>query len=99
MAIWSTDELDAIERKFPSRELKALVAEIRRLNAIATRAGDVLNHLDNQPKRALDSVSVMTMRMIEISGRCSTNRQLERDAGADLVTSKCTDAFPVGDVP
>jgi hypothetical protein len=33
--------LDAIERRFPSREARALVAEVRRLNTIATCAGDL----------------------------------------------------------
>ena len=58
--------MDAIERKYPSKEVKALVAEIRRLNTIVIRAGDVLNHLDKQPRKPLDSVSVAAMRMIEI---------------------------------
>ena len=42
-------QLDAIERKYPTPEVKALVAEIRRLNVIAWRAHDVLMQIDQSP--------------------------------------------------
>jgi hypothetical protein len=47
--LWMPKQLDSIERKYPTQEVKALVAEIRRLNAIAWRAHDVLLQLDTSP--------------------------------------------------
>ncbi len=44
--IWKPTQLDAIERKYPTPEVKALVAEIRRLNVIAWRAHDVMLQFD-----------------------------------------------------
>jgi hypothetical protein len=32
--LWTPPQLDAIERRYPTREVRALVIEIRRLNAI-----------------------------------------------------------------
>jgi hypothetical protein len=40
--LWTPRQLDAIERRYPTREVRALVAEIRRLNVIAVRAGDLV---------------------------------------------------------
>ncbi len=48
-ALTTPKQLDAIERKYQTKEVKALVAEIRRLNAIAWRAQDVLNQFDAMP--------------------------------------------------
>lgn len=47
--IWMPTQLDAIERKHPTPEVKALVAEIRRLNVIAWRAHDVMLQFDQTP--------------------------------------------------
>ncbi len=47
--LWTPKQIDAIERKYHTKEVKALVAEIRRLNAIAWRAQDVLNQFDAMP--------------------------------------------------
>ena len=44
--LWTPRQLDAIERRFPTEEVRALVAEIRRLNVIAVRAGDLVRALD-----------------------------------------------------
>jgi hypothetical protein len=44
--IWMPTQLDAIERKCPTPEVKSLVAEIRRLNVIAWRAHDVTLQFD-----------------------------------------------------
>ncbi len=44
--LWTPRQLDAIERRFPTEEARALVAEIRRLNVIAVRAGDLVRALD-----------------------------------------------------
>jgi hypothetical protein len=44
--LWTPKQLDAIERRYPQREVRALVAEIRRLNTIAVRAGDLARALD-----------------------------------------------------
>ena len=64
--LWSPDQLDAIERKFPSREVKAYVAEIRRLNCIAARASDVLHNLDSCPKQAWDAINPTTRNLIDL---------------------------------
>jgi hypothetical protein len=37
--VWTPNRLDAIERRCPTREVRALVAEIRRLNTIVVCAG------------------------------------------------------------
>jgi hypothetical protein len=47
--IWMPPQLDAIERKYPTPEVKSLVAEIRRLNVIAWRAHDVMLQFDQMP--------------------------------------------------
>jgi hypothetical protein len=44
--LWSPRQLDAIERRYPTHEVRALVAEIRRLNAIAETAGDLVRALE-----------------------------------------------------
>jgi hypothetical protein len=44
--LWTPRQLDAIELRFPTEEARALVAEIRRLNVIAVRAGDLVRALD-----------------------------------------------------
>ena len=44
--LWTHRQLDAIERRFPTDEVRALVAEIRRLNVIAVRAGDLVRALE-----------------------------------------------------
>jgi hypothetical protein len=46
MEPWTPSQLDAIERRYPTREVRALVAEIRRLNVIAVRAGDLVRVLN-----------------------------------------------------
>ena len=43
--LWTPDQLDAIERRYPTREVRSLVAEIRRLNTIAVCAGDLVRAL------------------------------------------------------
>jgi hypothetical protein len=43
--LWTPRQLDAIERRYPTREVRALIAEIRRLNVIAVRAGDLVRVL------------------------------------------------------
>jgi hypothetical protein len=50
--LWTFRELDAIERRYPTPEVRALVAEITRLNVIAVRADDLA--------RALDGVLLLT---------------------------------------
>ena len=47
--LWMPKQLDAIERKYPRDEVRALVTEIRRLNAIAWRAQDILNQFEAMP--------------------------------------------------
>ena len=47
--LWTPKQLDSIERKYPHDEVRALVTEIRRLNAIAWRAHDVVGQLDQMP--------------------------------------------------
>ena len=49
--IWMPTQLDVIERKYPTPEVKALVAEIRRLNVIAWRAHDVMLQFDQISER------------------------------------------------
>jgi hypothetical protein len=44
--LWSPEQLDAIERRSPTEEVRALVAEIRRLNVIAEYAGDLVRALE-----------------------------------------------------
>jgi len=55
--LWTSAQLEAIERTYPSKEVKALIAEIRRLNIIATRAGDVVTHLKPTMLDALPSLA------------------------------------------
>ena len=47
--LWMPKQLDAIDRKYPTPEVKSLVAEIRRLNVIAWRAHDVMLQFDQMP--------------------------------------------------
>ena len=47
--LWTPRQLDAIERLYPTREVRSLVAEIRRLSVIAVRAGDLVRALDREP--------------------------------------------------
>jgi hypothetical protein len=47
--LWTPRQLDAIERRYPRPEVRALVAEIRRLNAIAATAGDLVQALKDAP--------------------------------------------------
>jgi hypothetical protein len=47
--LWTPRQLDAIERRYPRPEVRALVAEIRRLNAIAATAGDLVQALNDVP--------------------------------------------------
>ena len=65
--LWTLAQLDAIERTYPSKEVKALVAEIRRLNVIATRAGDVVTHVTPSILAAMPSFAkyaVLGMREV-----------------------------------
>ena len=45
-ALWALRRLDGIERRYATRELRALVAEIRHLNAIVECAGDLVRALE-----------------------------------------------------
>ena len=65
--IWSPKQLDAIERKYPSPEVKSLVAEIRRLNVIAWRAHDVLAQFDQMP--AMRDALPQTIRLMLLTLR------------------------------
>jgi hypothetical protein len=47
--LWTPRQLDAIERRYARPEVRALVAEIRRLNAIAATAGDLVQALKDAP--------------------------------------------------
>lgn len=51
-------QLDAIERRYPRPEVRALVAEIRRLNVIAVRAGDLARALEGGDATAYAEVAV-----------------------------------------
>ena len=44
--MWAPAQLDAIERLYLTREVRSLVAEIRRPSVIAVRAGDLVRALD-----------------------------------------------------
>lgn len=65
--IWMPAQLDAIERKYQTPEVKALVAEIRRLNVIAWRAHDVMLQFDQMPT-ARDSLPE-TLRLMLLTLR------------------------------
>src|ERR1035437_3151083 len=65
--IWMPTQLDAIERQYPTPEVKALVAEIRRLNVIAWRAHDVMLQFDQIPT-SRDALP-KTLRLMLLSPR------------------------------
>ena len=65
--IWMPAQLDAIERKYPTPEVKSLVAEIRRLNVIAWRAHDVLAQFDQMP--AMRDSLPQTLRLMLLTLR------------------------------
>src|SRR5262245_10994541 len=60
--LWTPDQLDAIERRYPSREVRALVAEIRRLQAIAAYADDLANALDGSSLTPTPSLLLIALR-------------------------------------
>ena len=61
--LWTPDQLDAIERKYPSREARALVAEIRRLNTITVCASDLVRAL--KPARLTPTPKLMLTALVE----------------------------------
>lgn len=63
LSLWTDDQLDATERRYPTREVRALVAEIRRLNVIAVRAGDLVRALE--PARLTPTPRLMLTALVE----------------------------------
>ena len=61
--VWTPDQLDAIERRYPTREVRSLVAEIRRLNTIAVCAGDLVRAL--QAARLMATPKLMVLALVE----------------------------------
>jgi hypothetical protein len=76
--LWMPKQLDAIERKYPNPEVKALVAEIRRLNVIAWRAHDVMLQFDQMPasRDALpETLRLMLLTLREALDRLATGKR------------------------
>jgi hypothetical protein len=61
--LWTPRQLDAIERRYPTREVRALVAEIRRLNVIAVCAGDLVRALE--PAKLTSTPKLMLAALVE----------------------------------
>ena len=66
-------QLDAIERRYPTREVQALVAEIRRLNAIAVCANDLVRALE--PSRLTPMPKLMLVALVERLEAPATGRR------------------------
>jgi hypothetical protein len=62
--------LEAIERRYPTREVQALVAEIRRLNAIAETAGDLVRALN--PAALTTTPKLLLTALVERPGTPAT---------------------------
>ena len=60
--LWTPNQLDAIERRYPSREVHKLVSEIRRVNAMATLAGQLVRALDYSPDSATTALVATALR-------------------------------------
>ena len=72
----STDALDAIERRYPTDEVRALVAEIQRLNTIAERANDLVRAL--QPARLTTTPKLLVVALAERLETPATGRGKKR---------------------
>lgn len=59
--LWTLEQPDAIERKYPTREVRALVAEIRRLNVIAVCAGDLVASLESASLLPIAKLRLMAL--------------------------------------
>ena len=70
--LWPPEQLDAIERRYPSREVRALVAEIRRLNVIAVCAGDLVRALE--PANLTPTPRLMLTALVERLNGSATGR-------------------------
>ena len=75
------NQLDAIERRFATPEVRALVAEIRRLNVIAVRAGDVVRALDRYP--LTPTPKLLLAELVEWLAKPATGRgKIDNRAGS-----------------
>jgi hypothetical protein len=70
--LWTPRQLDAIERRYPHPEVHALVAEIRRLNIIVVRAGDLVRALE--PARLTTTPKLMLTALVEQLTKPATGR-------------------------
>ena len=71
--LWTPDQLDAIERRYPTHEVRALVAEIRRLNVIAVCAGDLVRTL--KPAKLAPTPKLMLTALVERLGAPATGKR------------------------
>ena len=71
--LWTPAQLDAIERRYPTREVQALVAEIRRLNTIAVCASDLVRALE--PARLTTTPKLLLVALVERLGTPATGRK------------------------
>jgi hypothetical protein len=71
--LWTPAQLDAIERRYPTREVQALVAEIRRLNAIVECANDLVRALE--PARLTPTPKLLLVALVERLESPATGRK------------------------
>lgn len=71
--LWTPRQLDAIERRYPSPEVQALVAEIRRLNPIVVTANDLVRALE--PARLTTMPKLMLTALVEQLTKPATGRR------------------------
>jgi hypothetical protein len=71
--LFTPGQLDAIEHRYPTREVRALVAEVRRLNAIVECAGDLVRALE--PARFTPPPKLMLVALVERLETPATRRR------------------------
>ena len=71
--MWTPRQLDAIERRYPTHEVHALVVEIRRLNAIVECTGDLVRALE--PARLTTTPRLLLTALVERPETPATGRR------------------------
>ena len=71
--LWSPHQLDAIERRYPTNEVRALVTEIRRLNVIVECAADLVRALE--PARLTPTPKLLLTALVERLGTPAPGRR------------------------
>jgi hypothetical protein len=87
--LWTPEQLDAIERRYPRHEVRALVAEIRRLNVIAEFAGDLVRALE--PATLTTTPRLVLTALVERLKAPATGRKkaVSRDSPLVFAPSTC----------